>query len=195
MIKAASSRLSLKELISYQMLSFYFSGRIRLSERSNTAAAPNSATTSRANQPTNRCKSSLVLSSKTECKSMAPTTSKTIPTTRTHHQYLRVNLDSSRAWMFQCCTEYGWWQTVSDVHPLRSKQINLDFYRKFCKESFGEDLWPDTERKNIEYGGLDIKAFNLLMSNGDEGTFIVMCRSLEMGQSHRIPRAGHLPSG
>jgi len=75
--------------------------------------------------------------------------------------------------MFQCCTEYGWWQTVSDVHPMRSKQVNLDFYKKFCAESFGEDLWPDTERKNNEYGGLNIKAFNLLMSNGDEGTCLL----------------------
>ena len=67
---------------------------------------------------------------------------------RKYMMLFRINMDSSRAWMFQCCTEYGWWQTVSDVHPLRSKNINLDFYKKFCLESFGEDLWPDTERKN-----------------------------------------------
>ena len=72
--------------------------------------------------------------------------------------------------MFQCCTEYGWWQTASDRHPLRSSRINIDFYRQFCKDSFGEALWPDTERKNIEYGGLDIDAYDLLMANGDEGT-------------------------
>lgn len=29
-------------------------------------------------------------------------------------------------------------------------------------------MWPKIERKNIEYGGLDLKAFNLLMSNGVE---------------------------
>jgi len=56
--------------------------------------------------------------------------------------------------MFQCCTEYGWWQTFSDVHPLRSKRVNIDFYRKFCNDAFGIQLWPDAERKNIEYGGL-----------------------------------------
>lgn len=72
--------------------------------------------------------------------------------------------------MFQCCTEFGWWQTVSDVHPLRSKQIDINFYKKFCQNSFGINLWPDTDRKNTEYGGVDLKAFNLLMSNGDEGT-------------------------
>jgi hypothetical protein len=79
----------------------------------------------------------------------------------------RTKGDSSRAWMFQCCTEYGWWQTVSDVHPVRSKQINLDFYKQFCQQSFGDKLWPDTDRKNTEYGALDLKAFNLLMSNGE----------------------------
>ena len=76
--------------------------------------------------------------------------------------------------MFQCCTEYGWWQTVSDVHPVRSSQIDLNFYKKFCTDSFGESLWPDTVRKNNEYGALDFKAFNLLMINGDEGTTILI---------------------
>ena len=82
---------------------------------------------------------------------------------------VRTKGDSSRAWMFQCCTEYGWWQTVSDVHPVRSKRINLDFYKQFCQQSFGDNLWPDTDRKNTEYGALDFKAFNLLMCNGEEG--------------------------
>jgi len=50
---------------------------------------------------------------------------------------------------------------------LRSKQINLDFYRQLCAESFGVKLWPDTDRKNTEYGALDLKAFHLLLSNGD----------------------------
>jgi len=54
------------------------------------------------------------------------------------------------------------------VHALRSKQININFYKQFCRESFGVALWPDTDRKNTEYGGYDLKAFNLLMSNGDE---------------------------
>lgn len=29
-------------------------------------------------------------------------------------------------------------------------------------------MWPKVDRKNTEYGGLDLKAFNLLMSNGVE---------------------------
>ena len=48
------------------------------------------------------------------------------------------------------------------------------FYRKFCEESFGAGIWPDTDRKNTEYGALNLQAFNLLMSNGDEGIFIFM---------------------
>jgi hypothetical protein len=75
--------------------------------------------------------------------------------------------------MFQCCTEYGWWQTFSDVHALRSKKVDINFYKQFCIDSFGVALWPDADRKNIEYGGLDLKAFRLLMSNGDEGKYIL----------------------
>lgn len=49
--------------------------------------------------------------------------------------------------------------------------------------SFGSQLWPDAERKNIEYGALDLKAFNLLMSNGDEGN-IEIIQTLGNGQAY-----------
>lgn len=49
-------------------------------------------------------------------------------------------------------------------------------------------MWPKVDRKNTEYGGLDLKAFNLLMSNGVEGIFIIICRSMEMGDLTRIKR-------
>lgn len=97
-------------------------------------------------------------------------------------------MDSSRAWMYQCCTEYGWWQTFSDVHTLRSKKVDINFYRQFCKDAFGVALWPDVDRKNTEYGALNLKAFNLLMNNGDEGTSFLM-KTLGNGQVCCSPRA------
>lgn len=76
------------------------------------------------------------------------------------------NGGGSRSWMYQSCTEYGYWQTVSDRHPMRSSRINLNFYKKFCNDIFGNNQWPKVERKNIEYGALALKATNLLMVNG-----------------------------
>lgn len=53
---------------------------------------------------------------------------------------------------------------------MRSKRLDISFYRKFCADSFGEGVWPKVSRKNNEYGGLSIHATNLLMANGVEGT-------------------------
>lgn len=68
--------------------------------------------------------------------------------------------------MYQSCTEYGYWQTPSDRHPLRSSRLKIDYYKKLCNDVFGSNMWPKVERKNIEYGGTNLKAFNLLMANG-----------------------------
>lgn len=39
----------------------------------------------------------------------------------------------SRAWNYQVCSEFGWFQTFSPNHAMRSKKVNLDFFRKFCQ--------------------------------------------------------------
>jgi hypothetical protein len=44
----------------------------------------------------------------------------------------------------------------------------LNFYRRFCQDIFGNDLWPKISRKNTETGGWHLAASNLLMYNGDE---------------------------
>jgi hypothetical protein len=59
------------------------------------------------------------------------------------------NGQGARSWYYQSCTEYGFWQTFSDRHPLRSFRLNLDFYKKFCNDAYGNNMWPKVERKNI----------------------------------------------
>lgn len=76
---------------------------------------------------------------------------------------------NARSWYYQSCSEYGFWQTFSDRHPLRSFRLNINFYKKFCNDAFGNNLWPKVERKNIEYGGLNINSTKLHMVNGVEG--------------------------
>ena len=78
------------------------------------------------------------------------------------------NGQGSRSWYYQSCTEFGYWQTISANHPLRSSKLNIDFYKRFCADSFGEGTWPKVGRKNTETGGWNLKAFNLLMVNGEE---------------------------
>lgn len=52
---------------------------------------------------------------------------------------------------------------------MRSLQLDLDFYKSWCADIFGEGVWPFVNRTNNEFGGLNLEATNLYMSNGDEG--------------------------
>jgi hypothetical protein len=53
---------------------------------------------------------------------------------------------------------------------MRSFRIDLDFFRKFCSDAFGEGTWAKVDIKNMEYGGLNEKTTNIIFSNGVEGT-------------------------
>lgn len=55
---------------------------------------------------------------------------------------------------------------------MRSKMLTIDFYRAWCEDIFGYGTWPYISRVNNEFGGLNIVADNLIMTNGDEGNFI-----------------------
>ena len=52
---------------------------------------------------------------------------------------------------------------------MRSKMLTLNFYREWCEDIYGADLWPSVKRTNLEYGGLHLRATNLIMTNGGEG--------------------------
>jgi len=78
----------------------------------------------------------------------------------------------ARSWIFQSCTEFGWLQTFSDRHPMRSKLLTIEFYRKWCEDSFGKGILPYVDRTNNEFGGFNESAFNLFMVNGVEDPWI-----------------------
>ena len=37
-----------------------------------------------------------------------------------------------RQWFYQSCTEFSYFQPYSDKHPMRSRMLTIDFYRKWC---------------------------------------------------------------
>lgn len=57
---------------------------------------------------------------------------------------------------------------------MRSRMITIDFYRKWCDDIFGQNMWPFVNRVNNEFGGLNLNTNNLIMTNGDEGTFCLI---------------------
>ncbi|CAD8104352.1 unnamed protein product [Paramecium primaurelia] len=84
--------------------------------------------------------------------------------------YDENNLRSSRQWMYQCCTEVGWWQIAPDQNSLRSNRLDIEFYKQHCKNIFGEELklWPDEDKGNAYFGGFDLSIDNIIFTNGDE---------------------------
>lgn len=92
----------------------------------------------------------------------------------------------ARSWIYQSCTEFSYFQTFSNSHPMRSKMLTIDFYRAWCEDIFGQGTWPYVARVNNEFGGLGIVADNLIMTNGDEGNFVFNERSLEMGKPSEV---------
>ncbi|KAL4475089.1 hypothetical protein ABPG74_001785 [Tetrahymena malaccensis] len=76
---------------------------------------------------------------------------------------------AGRQWTWQTCTEFGWFQTANQVQPMRSKQVDLDFYRYICNVAFdGEHNDPDITANVNRFGGLKIGATNIVFTNGIE---------------------------
>lgn len=75
-----------------------------------------------------------------------------------------------RQWTYQTCVEVGFFQTFNPNISLsmRSTNVTLDFYRNWCRDSFGPDLWPNVEITNLNLGGWNLEAFNIIFTNGGE---------------------------
>lgn len=58
-----------------------------------------------------------------------------------------------RAWLYQVCTEYGYYQVAYHDEELsaRSSHINLDYHYGMCKKLFGIDKRVPTEDTNRTY--------------------------------------------
>ena len=69
---------------------------------------------------------------------------------------------------------------------MRSRLLTIDFYRKYCEDLFQPGLWPYVDRVNNQFGGLNIKADHLIMTNGSEGKFGFICRPMAMGKFKAI---------
>ena len=51
--------------------------------------------------------------------------------------------------------------------------LSVEFFRKWCEDSYGEGIHPKVDDTNREFGGLETSATNLFMVNGVEGTGVV----------------------
>ncbi|KAJ5079052.1 peptidase s28 family protein [Anaeramoeba ignava] len=73
---------------------------------------------------------------------------------------------ASRLWLYQCCQEFGWWQTAPAKDPLRSPLINLQYHRLVCETAFQKTMIPDCNFTNEYYGAKNPGSSNVIVPNG-----------------------------
>lgn len=74
-----------------------------------------------------------------------------------------------RQWLYQSCSEYGFWQTAHKTASTRSSLIDLEYHNNICNRLFGLTKEVSTEHINQTYYRdlLDPdKASNILFTNG-----------------------------
>ncbi|XP_045784697.1 putative serine protease K12H4.7 [Maniola jurtina] len=79
--------------------------------------------------------------------------------------------EGGRQWMYQTCTEFGFYQTSSGEVEVFGNQFPLDFFIQQCQDVFGtkfnaEFVSAGAEWTNRAYGGLDIAAGRVAYVHG-----------------------------
>lgn len=81
--------------------------------------------------------------------------------------YSRANVaqptpNANRAWWYQTCSQLAYFQTAPASQPLRSSLIDLQYFKQFCADVFGPNVWPDPSKIISKYGGNVPNGTNIL---------------------------------
>merc|ERR1712179_17 len=80
--------------------------------------------------------------------------------------------DGWRQWIWQTCTEFGWYQTTNQTSGVYGHSVPLEFSEQTCRDVFGElDFGHENMEKyvatsNIEYGGFEPSVNNVVFVHG-----------------------------
>ncbi|KAJ1913343.1 hypothetical protein IWQ60_009253 [Tieghemiomyces parasiticus] len=98
---------------------------------------------------------------------------KVLETYDTYRNANNYTLDQSgRAWFYQTCTEFAYWQTApptSAMRSLRSRLVDIDYNEAPCRAYFGAQvsLPVDVSRINRQYHGDQIEVTRVYYVNGE----------------------------
>jgi len=76
---------------------------------------------------------------------------------------------AGRAWYWQTCTEFGYYQTGESSKSLFSPKITLDYFLGMCEAAFGitkVEVQANVEWTNEYYGARNISATRIMFTNG-----------------------------
>jgi hypothetical protein len=82
-----------------------------------------------------------------------------------------ANADGGRQWVYQTCTEFGYYQTTDSLLQPFGQRVPLSYYIDQCTDIFGpyfnqSQLELAVNETNTRYGGLDIKVTRVVFPNG-----------------------------
>jgi hypothetical protein len=84
---------------------------------------------------------------------------------------IKPNINNNyRQWTYQYCSSLGYFNTPGREVPLRFKDMNLTYWRRYCEKSFETPIYPDTFHTNTLYGEFDIvkHTSKIIFTNGGE---------------------------
>ncbi|XP_035772901.1 putative serine protease K12H4.7 [Anopheles albimanus] len=82
-----------------------------------------------------------------------------------------VNASGARQFLYQQCTEYGWFFTTdSDLQPF-GERVQMELYYEMCRRTFGdwittESMYRGVERTNDHFGGSSPVVQQIHFTNG-----------------------------
>jgi len=76
-----------------------------------------------------------------------------------------------RQWIWQTCTEFGWYQTTNQESGVYGHTLPLEFFEQWCQDAFGPEFTHEMMEKsvaasNIEYGGYEPSVSNVVFVQG-----------------------------
>merc|ERR1719320_844947 len=76
-----------------------------------------------------------------------------------------------RQWIWQTCTEFGWYQTTNQESGVYGHTLPLEFFEQWCQDAFGAQFTHEMMEKsvaasNIEYGGYEPSVNNVVFVHG-----------------------------
>merc|ERR1712107_609096 len=82
-----------------------------------------------------------------------------------------LTLITWRPWLWQTCTEFGWYQTTNQETQVYGSSLPLEFFEQWCADAFGSEydhnmLERAVANTNIEYGGFQPSVSNVVFVHG-----------------------------
>uniref|UniRef100_A0A8H7XUA3 Serine carboxypeptidase S28-domain-containing protein n=1 Tax=Psilocybe cubensis TaxID=181762 RepID=A0A8H7XUA3_PSICU len=96
-----------------------------------------------------------------------------------------------RSWMWQYCSEYGYYQRGDSNNPLsiETSFLSLELFQEQCNQTFGKGLPASPQVQNVnKYGGWNMNPSNVMFSNGEFDPWRTMgLASIESNSPKRTP--------